>query len=743
MGDDPPPPRVLKIFINRLGGIHRQWQDEIPLPVQAAFLLLTERLGKDFLRLLRQSKANDLLSEVLSRRLHGEWQRDLAAIYFNVELNNAYEALLAVPISNALASDDPTALSKLESSPGFFEILQGNIESLYGNSDQSNQANLASAILAVAGLQNPEPAYNFIRRLLLDRAIAILAWLQPSSKNGAALASIAKQNRLTSFDCFAEAVANSLPKDTEGMPQANRVQAWLEFVSAIVKDLGSSKPGLVFTIELSPSGYIRLLFICDSTSTMVPLAACFRFKGGQEAVNRKLLDRLQEGWEPEEISALSVIKRSVTDWSLSDFPPKILKEICSSPLDEAGMRGMLASLILLRQEFVKSSIAEVISNFDSDRFLTNYEAIGVDLAAEEDALLNTLLLVLPVELDIEQAKAGPNDYYGRPVMLPLSADVRERNQTRERIRGWLNGYEAENEDRATYNAATEFFTAKDWREAVARHDDRSHFVTEIATKALRERNRSFFSIEEALDNIDFWRAVLSEDGYAELIHLLGLGSEIANRLALQAFDVRFVSIYLLILREAFDERINALTLDHFENLSTSEWTERLEEDDNLEIRLLDSIRKPSLGVEFENAVFQLVENAADVIALPANRLFEVLSDIGKGRLLSKLATWFGTEKGDFKSLLAPWGELLRDAVKQEGIDRVQERILEGIARADEKELEWIAGVIRGRPEGSVTPRTTELFKRRTRELIADTTDESRRKNLFVFAENLGWRFNFK
>jgi hypothetical protein len=131
-----PTPRNLKIFANSVGALHRQWQDRIPLVQQAAFVLIADRPPEEILNTLRATEvvARNSVENVLNVLLEIGWQRNLAALYFNVEPEQAYQILLNQPIYKAMQAGDGKALAALENNPGFLEVAEAIIEIPFTNS---------------------------------------------------------------------------------------------------------------------------------------------------------------------------------------------------------------------------------------------------------------------------------------------------------------------------------------------------------------------------------------------------------------------------------------------------------------------------------------------------------------------------------------------------------------------------------------------------------------------------------
>jgi hypothetical protein len=150
-----PTPRNLKIFVNGLGALHRQWQDRIPLIHQAGFVLIANKPNEEILGILRAGETLQRPSTpyIFNNLLGDDWQKNLAALYFNVEPNIAYQVLLSQPIQKALQEGDGESLKALAENPGFNEVIESVIETTF--MDSSLEADvLANAAIAFGTLRS-------------------------------------------------------------------------------------------------------------------------------------------------------------------------------------------------------------------------------------------------------------------------------------------------------------------------------------------------------------------------------------------------------------------------------------------------------------------------------------------------------------------------------------------------------------------------------------------------------------
>ena len=174
-----PTPRSLKTFVNQIGALHREWQDEFPLSHLACYVLF-QGDGKDVREALL---ANDD-SELLSQSIGEEWRGVIAALHFGVPVEEARQLLLRGPIQAALANGDEKALSELELAhrEGFWSVLEDTVPGGADDWKVVSPADLAKAAAALAdsGLfdhADGRPEREALRSTIQKAAVAVEAWI--------------------------------------------------------------------------------------------------------------------------------------------------------------------------------------------------------------------------------------------------------------------------------------------------------------------------------------------------------------------------------------------------------------------------------------------------------------------------------------------------------------------------------------------------------------------------------------
>ena len=187
-----PKPRDLKLFVNEIGAVHRQWQhaDGLTLSDLACFVLLQrDEVAETALR----SAAEDADALFAEEVLGDGWRDTLAVLYFNAPVRQAREMFLRDPIEAALSTADGEALHALEAAhgDGFWVVFEDSVPAGAGEWGDVGPQDFARAATALdtSGLFGDSAAPQ--RReaaSVLERvraaAVAVRAW-QPFTEEAA------------------------------------------------------------------------------------------------------------------------------------------------------------------------------------------------------------------------------------------------------------------------------------------------------------------------------------------------------------------------------------------------------------------------------------------------------------------------------------------------------------------------------------------------------------------------------
>jgi len=137
-----PTPRELKLYINQIGAVHRQWQHEFPIGHVAYYAILSRDRKMDIRDIVLR---NELPYPVIPQILPGNLRESLAGLHFNVKASVGIELVFGQPIADAIISNDYNALKKLESSHpgGFWPLLERTITEMFLRATPKELSNAA------------------------------------------------------------------------------------------------------------------------------------------------------------------------------------------------------------------------------------------------------------------------------------------------------------------------------------------------------------------------------------------------------------------------------------------------------------------------------------------------------------------------------------------------------------------------------------------------------------------------
>ena len=220
-GGDPPTPRELKLFVNQIGAIHRQWQHEFPLSHVAFFVLSRKKHPK----LIDAMRKDDFLSKDDQRLLSGDdLIGSLAGLAFNVKANKGLELLLADSIDEALRSSEPEELSRIaeRNGAGFWAVLETIATTRWHEEDALGLTKIAAQLSATRLLEPlDKPEKQSVYAALRDAGANMKAWTPLSKEFGAGICELLSiQNEIQFSTTVLKQYCTSIAKEKSSEKEA-------------------------------------------------------------------------------------------------------------------------------------------------------------------------------------------------------------------------------------------------------------------------------------------------------------------------------------------------------------------------------------------------------------------------------------------------------------------------------------------------------------------------------------------
>jgi len=249
--NSPPTIRELKLFVNQIGGIHRQWAacdgrpvDTFPLSHIACYVLLRpkgEMISPLFQLDFPQKEYQDLLGSSV--------RENLAGLAFNVEADLAQQLLFSDKIRNALMLGSARELQDVASllPKGFWQTFEHIATTAWAFIEASKMAEVALA-LEESGLLNTasRPSARSVTKSFCDAAVTCKAWSPMDQNKAKGLAVLIKwkkelQTSIAQYEHFTlemfKAIALGLNEHAMRTDLTLSAKDWLECVSVVTAEL--------------------------------------------------------------------------------------------------------------------------------------------------------------------------------------------------------------------------------------------------------------------------------------------------------------------------------------------------------------------------------------------------------------------------------------------------------------------------------------------------------------------------
>ena len=255
-----PTPRELKLFVNQIGVLHRQREDDdsFPLSLYAYFTLLMREKSADQ---IRQALLEGGIPPQGSNDLYGpQPQSALAALLFNVDIATAQQLLLKGEIQKALVGNDVASLQKLHATcanAGFWEVLE-TVAAEFKESQPPVLARIAvclqaSNILTDSGQSaarvDPTPMRGNIISDLSEAAKGLKSWEPFDAEVAKGMIAILQlKSELPLTEALLGKVAALLIKTQYGIPTG--VRSWAEGARLLYDYLASHNQRPLFETNI-------------------------------------------------------------------------------------------------------------------------------------------------------------------------------------------------------------------------------------------------------------------------------------------------------------------------------------------------------------------------------------------------------------------------------------------------------------------------------------------------------------
>ncbi|MCD6576420.1 MAG: hypothetical protein J7K66_00225 [Anaerolineaceae bacterium] len=351
----PPTPRDIKLFINKVGALHRQWKDDIPLPLQALYVLCQSDIQDTESDL---AKDDFLEARIVSLIGQTEWQKYLASLHFNVKPVKAIQVLIGRRIEEALSKGNSKDLQEIQNIPSFLEVCEHVVEENYSDWASNEPMVLALAAKALDGLEGHAlPAWNHIWKWLRQGAIHVKQWKGINENVGQGIIRILQHTERADYQELAEKILRSLAtveQEDQDKSQAITSKLWLMGALEVVKEVHEAGyHDLVrraFRVPGDPKFFVDVMADLREKAVSNQILKCFAPPEGQQPqVVAELATTCGEGkLSQSHVDAIDLMMIISNDWPWQELVNALNKRLQGSnklePLEITGCLGVITSL---------------------------------------------------------------------------------------------------------------------------------------------------------------------------------------------------------------------------------------------------------------------------------------------------------------------------------------------------------------------------------------------------------------
>ena len=365
-----PSPRDLKLYVNDIGALHQQRQDQFPLCHLAYYVLLRRDRTDVAASLLNRGVPQPQIETITATNTRD----NLAALYYNVDVDLGQQLLFADAIRDALALPDPHALKSLRdaSAEGFWPVLE-DLTSTAGLSwDEPTALANSARCLRHSGIltDDDRSEARTTREALRNAAAAITVWTpfnQSMASGLIALFEVVSPDRE-----LVNSALDGISASSDGASPAE----WAESALVVLRHLCSAKlldPDTHKLVVLTaPDGWVD---VCHHVAQHDPegtLWRCLTPKPQTEEVSTVLAGAVAgSAFSPNHVDTIRVTAALPINQSWSGLVASIQQHLqAPNPVPSSQVALLLSALWHLRT--VDTSADQALSAIGSQGHATHY-----------------------------------------------------------------------------------------------------------------------------------------------------------------------------------------------------------------------------------------------------------------------------------------------------------------------------------------------------------------------------------
>jgi len=749
----PPTPRELKMLVNDLGGVHRQWcQTGIPLVDQAFYVLLVRAMGQQQLvERLRdpQYLMRDLGSGVLSI-VSDSWHRRLVAMSFNVPESKAMQVLIGEGVAANMAAGDVDALRSDAAFEGFRQVCEQVVTAKAPDWAREDAAQLARAAFAVAALDmRPEadPSWAQVCRALCSAARGVSRWDLAAPLVADGLIAFSSLDASSEFLEAMVTAASVLQSSGRGGPQPEGVPAgpWADGAGRLLRGLierGDEATEQIlsekFQVVADATIYRMVMQRVRTFADALELARFLRPSVATSDVTRLIAEEWDAGKaEPEQYTLIPILSAAMpgADWGLVVDALNRVLVATESTQPQVAAEGIGTLLAL---EALIPTARDVLRQLGPQGFLLHW------FSARHE---------LPPAVRGRIAFAFLRDAQN----LPQAGHIASSPEGQEQLQSILASPGGSEEIVAAFADLVRAHAALDLVFRLCGDGSPSvHFGAAVLRELLhRERPFDVLPSTVIVERASALRTALGPQGFQELLHRAVHEADLRGVLVGQQFEAVPAQLHrevLAIQGGSSESRYHALLKSGFGGLSSEQWQTMLASCDPVIALLADAVKQGlrlNLGTLLRDGIENYSRRILDRdIEYPQKALVPIFRDVlsalsedSRRDLLSRIAKRLAQHDNVIGPFLSLYGQFLLDDLQllrvdpKHTVDVLFRHILE---EREDAGIDWMAQVLTKDPKlfHDRAESTKTDFANRLRE-ARGVVSESSREQIKEIARELG------
>ncbi len=414
--DKPVTPRELKAFVNDVGVLHRQWQDEIGLVVMACFVLNKDKIDAHSDTLTNPEFLDSGVMAILG---DSEWPRDFAALHFNVARESGVQVLIGRQVESGLTQGSLDELLRLSQVPGFEAVCQSVVEDRHGDWPAEDGRSVLNAAAMLLQLQKEGFALQAMTELVLQDLQKIQTWSLTREVGESIVAVAASANDIDRPQLARRLVEQTIESAPAETVPAEALKDWAEGYTRVIRQVPPMATGhswLKVGVPGRPEQYVAVLpFLADLISYPETQPFTAPLTATSADVVRVLTDLASaDRLDATSVQAIRAMLRLKIAWPWEGLVISIDKKVRAISPEVAIKGPPIMCLLALAAQSVGSA-SKVVAALGPEGYFSHHIHLA-SVAADNDALATLVLGQLlynpsgEVTAHVGQSSAGQTLY---------------------------------------------------------------------------------------------------------------------------------------------------------------------------------------------------------------------------------------------------------------------------------------------------------------------------------------------